>query len=179
MRGRKPNLIKEVFGRLTVKRFVGSDTNHNSIWECSCSCGNTKEVLGLNLKNGGVTSCGCWLREHMSLVQTKHGHKHGHAKRVGASPTYRSWHNMKGRCGYPCVPTYPRYGGLGVTVYERWQSFDNFLADMGERPEGTSLGRILDLGNYEPGNCFWMTKAEQTLANQNRRRLLKWAQRVA
>jgi hypothetical protein len=63
------------------------------------------------------------------------------------------------------------YGGSGVTVCERWLTFENFLADMGVRPEGTTLGRNLDMGNYEPGNCFWQTSKEQALAKRNKRAL--------
>jgi hypothetical protein len=73
------------------------------------------------------------------------------------------------RCINPKRSSYPRYGAKGVTVCDRWRDFVNFLADMGERPIGTTLGRVLDMGNYEPGNCFWMTPEEQSLARRNRK----------
>lgn len=100
-----------------------------------------------------------------------HSYKHGHAgrtygKRIPRSPTYASWVSMKDRCFNPKATRYELYGGKGITVCARWkESFTNFLEDMGERPKGTSLGRIGDRGNYEPGNCTWQTILEQ---NQTR-----------
>lgn len=95
------------------------------------------------------------------------GRKHGHSHmlhRGGSSPTYRSWQAMLRRCLTPTNHVYKHYGGRGIKVCERWLKFENFLVDMGERPEGKTLDRWPDKnGNYEPGNCRWATQQEQML----------------
>lgn len=85
------------------------------------------------------------------------------------SSTYQSWKMMKARCQRPTYDAYQNYGGRGITVCDAWQTFEGFLADMGERPKGTSLDRIDVDGNYEPSNCKWATKLEQV---QNMRKNL-------
>lgn len=91
-----------------------------------------------------------------------HGYSTG-----GPSRTYTSWVQMWQRCANPKAPNFPRYGGKGIMVCPRWWEFENFLADMGDRPEGKSLDRFPDKnGNYGPGNCRWATAKEQS-ANRN------------
>lgn len=88
-------------------------------------------------------------------------HRHGHAGAEGTSPTYSSWYGMIQRCTNPNRRYYHRYGGRGITVCERWLDFRNFLADMGVKPEGMSLDRVDNDGNYTPENCRWSNQATQ------------------
>lgn len=83
------------------------------------------------------------------------------AKGYKGTPTYISWQSMRQRCTNPQNTNYEHYGGRGITVCDRWGSFENFLEDMGARPEGLTLDRINVNGNYEPGNCRWATLVEQ------------------
>jgi hypothetical protein len=87
--------------------------------------------------------------------------RHGHSANGKLSPTYNSWIAMKRRCSDSTRKNYEEYGGRGITYCERWKSFDNFLTDMGERPEGMTLDRKDTNGNYEPGNCRWATASQQ------------------
>lgn len=90
------------------------------------------------------------------------GYKHGHARGKGpATRTYRSWEAMTQRCRNPNHTAYRRYGGSGVEICADWADFMNFLADMGERPEGKSLDRIDNSKGYNKANCRWATRTEQ------------------
>lgn len=99
-------------------------------------------------------------------------HRHGHGSmQAGQSATYRSWAAMKRRCSNPAADNYCFYGAKGITYDPRWEDFSAFLADMGERPEGTTLDRWPDkTGNYGPDNCRWATHREQ-IANSKTQKL--------
>lgn len=141
-------------GRLTVIREAGRSSNGSKLWECSCTCGNTKTVISSSLNSGLVQSCGCLLSE----VQGKQTIKHGRTK----TREYRSWLAMRQRCYYPNHQYYHLYGGRGISVCDRWKdSFENFYEDMGTCPKGFSLDRVDVEGDYTPDNCKWSSNSEQ------------------
>lgn len=138
---------------------------HMVVWECVCACGRHRQVSSTKFARKQITGC-------LACDPTKA--KHGHKTSTHESRTYTSWKRMLTRCYNPKSDCYKSYGAKGVLVCTRWRDFRSFLEDMGPRPEGKTLGRILDMGNYEPGNAFWMSSAEQGLAQRNKRALLKW-----
>lgn len=109
-----------------------------------------------------------------------HGHTSNRLYKGGASPTYQSWLAMRVRCLLPGRENADRYKDLGISICERWSVFENFLADMGERPTGTSLDRFPNnAGNYEPGNCRWATPREQARNTRRNKLTLESAIQVA
>ena len=138
------------FNRLSVVERSGRNGRGLALWLCSCECGKSVVVQGAKLRSGHTKSCGC--------IVGKSSETHG----LSRTPTYNSWCAMKQRCNYESGNAYKSYGAKGIKVCERWaNSFDDFLADMGERPEGMTLDRIDSSGGYEPGNCRWATKKQQ------------------
>ena len=150
------------FDRLTVLKRTTSDQRGEARWICRCECGNETIVLGSNLRSGKTRSCGCLRFE---LPQGASHPKHGAYK----TREYSSWQHMRRRCLDQNNDKFHRYGGRGITICERWNSFENFLADMGRRPPGLTLDRINNDGNYEPGNCRWATSEEQASNHRMKR----------
>lgn len=142
-------------------------------WLCSCECGRQQKVRGDGLTSGRSTSCGCYVNELNGARLSKMETTHGHTKGKTMSPTFQSWRGMRERCLNPKHGAWPYYGGRGITFCERWKKFENFLSDMGDRPEGMTLDRRDTDGNYEPGNCRWADRATQT--SNRRKRGLRWA----
>jgi len=163
---KKHDITGKKFGRLLV---LSADKFSNSkrhiVWKCMCDCGNETSAIGSELRLGHKRSCGCF---HLDVLLETHT-KHGHAKAGQLSSTYISWASMHTRCSNKNSINFKHYGGRGISVCDRWKSFENFLADMGERKDGMSIDRIDVNGNYEPNNCKWSTHSEQ---NKNQRRYL-------
>lgn len=159
------DLRGQVFGLLAVVERGTNTKQGQAQWLCACDCGNTCFVRGCQLTKGRTKSCGCLITT--SIVERSW--KHGHAPLYGKpSPTYYSWAGMVTRCTNPKNKRWDRYGGRGIKVCERWMTFANFLADMGEKPVGKSLDRYPDQnGNYELGNCRWATAEEQARNRSN------------
>lgn len=154
-------VVGDRFGRLTVASEHGRTKYGGVLWLCRCDCGKERVAESHNLRRASIRSCGCLQIESAVANQrsaAKANRTHGYSNR---SPTYRSWEAMKYRCLRPSSSTYYKYGARGVRVCDRWMSFENFLADMGERPNGHSIDRIDPLGNYEPSNCRWATPKQQ------------------
>jgi hypothetical protein len=157
------------FGRLVVVEEADYRRGSRG-YLCRCDCGQMTLVASQNLRSGQVRSCGCLRRKTTSQRNRESKRKHGHAAREARSSTYETWLSMRGRCLSPGHREYGRYGARGITICSRWDSFANFLADMGERPEGKSIDRIDPDGNYEPGNCRWATPLEQRHNRRDSRR---------
>lgn len=145
------DITGQTFGRLTAMWPAGRSKVGRTLWLHCCECGNY--VVG---RPKSLRSCGCLTREGRV--------RHGASRRGKHSSTYASWQAMKTRCHNPKNHKYKAYGAKGVTVCDRWKdSFEAFLADMGERPPRTTIDRFPNkTGNYEPGNCRWATPAQQS-----------------
>jgi hypothetical protein len=164
MRGVARQILGARFGMLVPERRIPGAKNKEAVWVCRCDCGKEHLVATGNFVRGHAWSCGCTPSPNRVASATKHGHNKGGAR----SPTYYSWSAMRDRCLLTTHAHYDSYGGRGISICDRWRKFENFLADMGERPEGKTLDRINNDGNYEPSNCRWATAKEQR-ANRLRR----------
>ena len=145
----------QVFGRLTLTKAYAELRGRFWCHELKCECGNITTVHGSSLTSGATKSCGCFNAEQRFGRNKTHGKTH--------SLAYISWAGMIQRCTNPKATKVKRYSARGIKVCDRWlNSFENFYADMGDRPSTKySLDRIDNDGNYEPTNCRWATAVEQ------------------
>lgn len=174
MRGPKPDtsIVGSKFGRLTVVGLTPYVHKDGRRWdcECACECGGRTVASKANLRKGHSQSCGCLQREKTGALRRSHG--------LSSLPLHQNWRTMIARCHNPKHPQYANYGGRGISVCARWrESFENFSADMGQKPSPDhSLDRKDNDGNYEPGNVRWTTRTEQML---NTRRSIAFRARRA
>ena len=150
------DLIGKRFNRLTVIEETRNKQDHRA-WKCLCDCGNMITATTGNLR-GSTKSCGCLKKEN----DKKRFYVHG--KRF--TPEYHVWLDMRDRCLNPKNYDYKDYGGRGITVCTKWNDFQKFIADMGERPIGLTIERLDNSVGYFPENCKWVTRAKQS---QNKR----------
>lgn len=161
-------MIGKRFGRLTVVSEAAATRNAKGKtprrWNCSCDCGGTTTVSGHDLRSGHTSSCKCLHKESLRRRLMTHG--------KSSSQEYKIWSSMLTRCFNKNCKSYKRYGGIGITVCERWKnSFTDFLNDIGTRPSpGHSLDRIDNAKGYEPGNVRWAT-ADVQIRNTKRTKL--------
>ena len=150
-------MIGKIFGRLKVTGQEGKTPGRHLLWKCVCECGGVTHAPKYALESGNTKSCGCL---HIDAITT-HGMSGG--KSAKRRTEYTIWMNMLSRCRNPKCPDYKNYGGRGIKVCRRWEKFENFYADMGDRPKNLTLDRINNDGNYCRSNCRWADRRTQRL----------------
>lgn len=156
------NEVGNRYGRLLVTDAAGCDKYGNRQWKAICDCGTERIVVGMNLRKGLTNSCGC-LHKEIAKEEGKKTATHG----MALTRAYKTWIAMVRRCTKPTDQAWKHYGQMGITVCERWiNSFENFYADMGDRPDGMSIDRINPFNGYSPDNCRWATALTQARNTQ-------------
>lgn len=154
----KKSSIGQTFGKLTViEEKINYNKNGNSFRECicKCQCGNVKIAPLTRLRSHGVRSCGC--------IGTSITHGFARKSSVKFKKTYVIWVSMRQRCFNKNSPDYENYGGRGISVCDSWLKFENFVMDMGVKPDGLSIDRIDNNKGYCKENCRWTTTTVQSM----------------
>lgn len=162
---RKMRLLGVRFGRLVVVKQATNDKYDNTRWECVCDCGTAKVITGMCLRDDSTNSCGCLQKEfRLKLGQRQKVNSYRNSNHY----LYSTWNNMFHRCYNPKCKEYKYYGKRGIKICDAWlYNFCTFVSDMGERPNGMSIDRIDNDGNYEQNNCRWATPLQQSKNRRN------------
>lgn len=150
------SFLEKKIKKWTIKS-VFKDSRYRIRFNAICDCGRKSTPIAYRLFKGLSSQC-------VSCGATRHGYFR--------SPTWNSWSGAKNRCLNKNNKDYEYYGGRGISFYEGWNNFEDFLKDMGEKPKRMTLDRINNNGNYEPGNCRWATYSQQNY-NQRKRNGVK------
>lgn len=152
------DLTGQKYGRLTVvEKLPLRDKYKKVVWNCICDCGNTTNVNTKNIRTGNTASCGCLKIE----ITTKHGMTNTRA--------FRIWSGMRTRCLNKNSDHYELYGGRGITIDPKWDTFLGFYKDMSDPPKGMTLDRIDNDKGYSKKNCRWATRYTQAVNRSSTR----------
>jgi hypothetical protein len=175
------DLTGKTFGSWTVLGYGGSTAKRatGATWLCRCVCGTERPINTKVLRYGHSKSCGCKKGELIKESVTKHGHTVGHNMGKRRTPEYNVWAAIKTRCYNPNCKQYPLYGAKGIGMYKPWRkNFAAFFAHVGRRPSPEYvIGRIDHTKNYQPGNCRWITKRENSIEANKGYRPPGWSKR--
>lgn len=154
------DLTNKKFGKLTAIKTAGKNKARQYLWYCECECGGNSIVIGSNLIRGNTVACGCVRQTDIANRTRKHG--------MSKTRLFKIWAGMRKRCLNPKCKSYKNYGGRGIKIDERWDSFENFYEDVHKTySDNLSLDRFPNTnGNYSPDNFRWATSKDQ---NNNRR----------
>ena len=148
------DITGQKFNRLTAISKIENSNSKKARWLCKCDCGNFTEASGDNLRTGNVKSCGCLIA---------YNNKQRATHRKSNTRLYNTWRNMKARCNCKTNPRYKDYGARGISIYDEWQTFENFYewAISNGYNENLTIDRINVNKNYEPNNCRWIPLSKQ------------------